>query len=45
MAEDYLNCGNSTLYTGAKNWGTNNGYYIYTDPSQSNTAPQWGSGF
>jgi hypothetical protein len=43
MAEDYLNCGNTTLEEGAQAWAKKRGYSIISTPG-SHGGPIWGEG-
>jgi HEAT repeat protein len=43
MAEDFLNCGNNQLETGAEKWAERNGYEVVPGFG-GNTSPQWGAG-
>ena len=43
MAEDYLNCGSSTLEEGAQAWAKKHGYNVITMPG-GHSGPIWGEG-
>jgi uncharacterized protein YjgD (DUF1641 family) len=43
MAEDYLNCGNTTLEEGAQAWAKKRGYNVISTPG-SHGGPIWGKG-
>ncbi len=42
MGLDCLNCGNETLDAAARKWGTNHGYYVYTEEGAGYAGPAWG---